>query len=161
MSNKFRIASAVGGIAVAIALIVPTLQRWEGHEARPYKDMIGVLTVCYGHTGPDIRPKDVYTPKECTTLLEKDIEKFATGVLKITPTIEDKPYVLASAISFSYNVGLENYRKSSTARNYNKGNYPLGCAYMLLYNKAGGKFVQGLQNRREDEFNICIKGAIE
>lgn len=160
MGYKARIAG-IGGIAAAIALIVPTIQRWEGHEARPYKDMVGVLTVCYGHTGPDIRPKEVYTPKECTELLEKDIGKFAEGVVKITPKIEDNPYVLASAISFSYNVGLGNYKKSSVAKNFNKEDYALGCAYMMVYNRAGGKYVQGLQNRREDEFSICIKGVID
>ena len=157
MAIKGRTIAGAGGLAAAIALIIPVIQQWEGYEPRPYKDIVGVLTVCYGHTGPEIRPKAIYTDAECTDLLEKDIEKFASGVIKITPKIEDKPYVLASAISFSYNVGLGNYKKSSVAKNFNKEDYALGCAYMMVYNRAGGKYVQGLQNRREDEFSICIK----
>jgi lysozyme len=159
-NNKGKlIGGSAAGIAAAIALIVPVIQQWEGHEPRPYKDVVGVLTVCYGHTGPDIRVRDVYTPKECKDLLESDIEKFAIGVVEISPELIDKPYILASTISFSYNIGLGAYKKSSVARNFKAGNYAAGCGWMLKYVYAGGKKWKGLENRRKAEYKICMKGV--
>jgi lysozyme len=121
--------------------------------------VVGVLTVCYGHTGTDIVPSKTYDGVECTVLLEKDIEIAAKGVLAVTPGIHDKPYILASAISFSYNVGVTTYRKSSVARNFNAGNYKAGCEWMLKYTYAKGKYIQGLANRRKHEYDICMKGV--
>jgi lysozyme len=152
-------AGAIGGLAAAIALAVPVIQRWEGHEDRPYKDIVGVLTVCYGHTGNDIVPDKTYDGVECTVLLENDIEKAAKGVLAVSPELADKPYILASAISFSYNVGVPTYKKSSVAKNFKVGNYAVGCGWMLKYTYAGGKHVPGLANRRQHEYEICMKGV--
>lgn len=155
---KTAVAGTSAGLLAALALIIPVIQKWEGHESRPYKDVVGVVTVCYGHTGPDIQLKRWYSPAECTKMLEKDLEKFSTGVLTISPELADQPYILAATISFSYNVGLETYRKSSVARNFKARNWQAGCDAMLKYTYAKGRYIQGLANRRKDEYKICIKG---
>ncbi len=49
-------AKAVGGgiaavaLAGVLALAAPLIQKWEGVRYEPYRDSVGVLTVCYGHT---------------------------------------------------------------------------------------------------------------
>lgn len=149
---------AAGGLAAALALIVPFIGQHEGHTSRPYRDVGGVLTVCDGHTGPDIVVK-TYSPVECNALLDKDVAVAANGVLAISPELKDKPYVLGATISFSYNVGIQAYGKSSVARDFKAGEFKLGCAAMLKYVYVNGKFVQGLENRREAEYVICMKGT--
>lgn len=148
-----------GGIAAAIALAVPFIAQWEGHSNHPYRDVAGVLTVCTGHTGPDIVVKHVYTDSECKTLLAADVQSTVDGVLKVSPQLRYKPYVLAATISFSYNVGVGTYSHSSVARDFNTANYSAGCRDMLKYVYAGGKYVAGLARRRASEYAVCMKGV--
>lgn len=67
MSPKLRnsVIAAVGGgaIAIASALITgPTgNDGLEGVRYNPYQDVVGVWTVCYGHTGKDIMLGKKYT----------------------------------------------------------------------------------------------------
>lgn len=148
-----------GGVAAAIALIVPFIAQHEGHVTIPYKDIGGVLTVCDGHTGRDIVVKRVYTDQECQQLLDKDVQTATDGVLKVSPELANKPYVLASTISFSYNLGVGTYQRSSVARDFKSGQYKLGCTDMLKYIYAAGKYNKGLANRRQAEYTICMKGT--
>lgn len=158
MVNPRLVTGTVGGIAAAVALILPSIQRDEGYVPHPYRDVVGVLTVCYGHTGPDIQIR-TYTNKECKVLLYDDVVKFATGVVKITPSIENRVYTLAATISFAYNIGLTKYADSSIAKEFNAGHYKQGCTNMLKYTYAKGKYIQGLANRRQGEYALCMKGT--
>ncbi|RAP73005.1 phage lysozyme family protein [Candidatus Erwinia dacicola] len=70
-----KIIAAMGGGAIAIAAaIIPSL---EGVEHKPYQDVVGVWTVCYGHTGADIIKSKTYTEAECQALLNKDLREVA------------------------------------------------------------------------------------
>lgn len=158
-TNTRLAVGAGGGIAAAIALAVPLISQWEGHRSHAYHDVAGVLTVCTGHTGRDIVVKHVYSDGECKVLLTSDVQSTVDGVLKTSPQLEFKPYVLAATISFSYNIGVGAYSHSSVARDFNSGNYKQGCRDMLKYTYAGGKYSQGLANRRASEYAICMKGV--
>lgn len=159
MANR-PIAIGAGASVVAIILTVaaPQIAKYEGTRYTPYKDIGGVLTVCDGHTGRDIRPKTVYTPKECTALLDQDATKAAEGILAVSPALAKRPYQLAAAISFTYNVGVTAYAKSSVRRDFDAGRLKSGCTDLLKYTYAGGQFSQGLLNRRKEEYAICMKG---
>ncbi|EPG7577673.1 glycoside hydrolase family protein [Providencia rettgeri] len=58
--------------AGASAIVLTVIAHFEGVRYEPYKDVGGVLTVCYGHTGIDIVPNKVYSKEECNELLELD-----------------------------------------------------------------------------------------
>lgn len=153
-------AAGAGAGAVLTALLMntvtPLLNRVEGVRHVPYYDVVHVLTVCVGHTGPDVRVKHVYSQPECDALTEKDTEKAAAGVLKVSPQLEYHPMQLAAAISFSYNVGIGGYAHSSVARNFNAGNYKAGCKALFKYEYAKGRYIQGLANRRQQEYKVCM-----
>lgn len=151
--NPRVIVAGAAGITAAVSLIVT----WEGLDQRPYADLGGVVTVCYGHTGPDIVPK-TYTKVECKEMLSKDINKFAQGVLKISPELAERPNQLGATISFSYNIGLPAYKNSSVAREFKAGNYKAGCTNMLKWVYVKGTYTKGLDNRRHQEYNVCMKG---
>lgn len=155
--NRMTVGSA-GGVAAVIALISPFIQQQEGYAAKPYKDTGGVLSVCYGYTGPDIVSR-TYSKAECNELSTKDIQIKTQNILKITPGLDRRPYVLAATISFVYNVGEGTYSKSSVARDFKAGQFKLGCTDMLKYTFIGKTYSQGLANRREREYNLCMKGA--
>lgn len=157
-SARTVVTGGAGGtlIAVAVAAILPRIQTLEGDRSIPYRDIANVLTVCSGHTGPDVVPNTFYDKGKCAVLTTQDIDKAATGVLKVSPQLKYHPMQLASAISFSYNIGVTGYAKSSVARDFNEGNFKNGCSDMLKYTYAGGKFSQGLANRRKQEYTICV-----
>ncbi|WP_252966099.1 glycoside hydrolase family protein, partial [Shigella flexneri] len=103
MSPSLRkaVAVAIGGGAVAIASVLITgpggNDGLEGVSYIPYKDIIGVWTVCHGHTGKDIMPGKTYTEAECKALLNKDL---VTVARQINPYIKvDIPETTVSAPS--------------------------------------------------------------
>jgi len=156
----------IAGILVPLSLLVGVKQfESSGKEYPvPYKDIVGVLTVCDGHTGPDIIPGKVYSPKECNNLLEKDIAKHGTGVLQcINVPISMKEY--EAYTSFAFNVGVPTFCASNILKTLNRGEHALACKGLYVHpngqkawSYAKGKYVQGLQNRRLIEYNICVQG---
>jgi lysozyme len=142
-------------MAIVMTAVVPEIQQFEGYRSVPYHDIHGVLTVCNGHTGPDVVVKKVYSQSECADLTAKDASKAADGILKVSPHLKYHPMQLAAAISFGYNVGVGNYAKSSVASNFNTGNFQAGCSALLKYTYSGGVYSKGLDARRHYEYDIC------
>jgi lysozyme len=65
MSIKRKVITSAAAASLAIA--TPLIATWEGLETKPYQDIGGVLTVCYGETqGVENRE---YTPEECENML--------------------------------------------------------------------------------------------
>jgi lysozyme len=150
-TGKGRLVAIAG--TTAAAALLGLLAPWEGKRNDPYRDIVGVWTVCYGETRVEMRS---YTDAECEDMLATGAGDFAEGVLKATPNLKDRPYQLAAASSLAYNIGLGNYRNSTAARRFRIGDYAGGCAAMLRWNRAGGKVVRGLVNRRQSEYRVCM-----
>jgi lysozyme len=143
-------------MGIVMGVSIPSIQTSEGTRNVPYYDQVKVLTVCTGHTGPDVVVGKVYSDQQCSQLTQQDAEKAASGVLKVSPHLIYHPYVLASAISFSYNVGVGTYDKSSVAREFNSGNFVQGCNDLMKYTYTNGKFNKGLEFRRQREKDLCL-----
>lgn len=141
--------------AGAVAIATPFIAGWEGRRNDPYTDLAGYRTVCYGETRVEMRR---YTDAECLAMLNKAVEEFASKVLQCTPALQNRPYQLAAATSLAYNVGVGAYCRSTADRRFDAGNWRGGCDAILLWNKAGGRVVQGLVNRRKAERELCMVG---
>lgn len=148
-------AAGGAGIVAALALAVPLIGGWEGKRNDPYLDIVGVPTVCYGETRVAMRR---YSDSECTAMLGSATKGFMEPVAKCSPTIANRPYQLAAATSLAYNIGINAYCKSTADRRFDAGDIAGGCAALKFWNKAGGKFVQGLANRRAEEYRLCMTG---
>lgn len=149
--NKVVIASALGALSLSIA--APIIAKWEGKSNDPYRDIVGVSTVCYGETRVEMRR---YTDAECTAMLQKAVKGFQNEVLRCSPTLMGHPYQLAAATSLAYNIGSSAYCRSTAARRFNEGDLKGGCEALKMWNKAGGRVVQGLVSRRNDEYSLCV-----
>lgn len=154
ISPAFRksLMGAAGGGAIAIAAVL--IPKLEGVEYKPYLDVGGVLTVCYGHTGKDIIPGKTYSKAECDALLNKDLQPFARSVNR-SVKIPASEYQKAALISFSYNVGVTAFEHSSVLRNLNAGRYQQACDGLRSWKYVDKQIVPGLINRREVEREIC------
>ena len=158
MAKKAILAgsASAGLLVLALNVATPEITALEGQQNVAYRDVANVLTVCNGHTGPDIVVGKVYSDQECHTMTVADAKKAADGVLAVSPQLLWHPMQLAAAISFSYNVGTGTYRSSTVAKLFNKGDFLGACNFLPHYKYANGRVVQGLVNRRAREQFICL-----
>lgn len=156
-NKKLVVGTMAGGsaIAAAMALAVPQIAKWEGKRNDPYLDIVKVPTVCYGETRVPMRR---YSDAECLAMLDKGVREFAEPVARCIPAIAKRPYQLAATTSLAYNVGVGGVCGSTAARRFAQGDFKGGCAALKFWNKAGGRVVQGLVNRRADEYRLCMVG---
>lgn len=151
--------------AAMTAIAVPQWETWEGVERLAYRDIVNVLTICSGDTR-NVFEGQYATEAECRKRTAAIMVEFGGGVMKASPGIEASPYEWAAHTTFAGNVGLAGYRRSSTYRLFNTKRRVEACRAMKLWNKAGGRVVRGLVNRREGdgsrigESELCLVGAI-
>lgn len=151
-------APGKGGAWVALAMGL--VAGWEGLYTHAYKDPVGIVTVCYGITNSDrkVRMGDRYSKEECHQMLAEALPKYNKDVKRCIPAIDTfPPHRHAAIVSFTYNVGGGALCKSSVARYLNQGRVKQGCDALLLYNKAGGRVLKGLVNRRAQEHEWCLR----
>lgn len=153
LKNKIVAAAAGGAIAIAAVMIKPL----EGVEYDPYRDVVGVWTVCHGHTGKDIMFGKTYTQSECDALLNKDLHKTAKAIDPYIK-VEISDFTRAALYSFAYNVGATNFKTSTLLKLLNDGKKSEACAQLKRWVYAGGKKWQGLVNRRDVEYAVCEWG---
>lgn len=126
-----------------------------------YLDIVRVGTICDGITRIDGRPVrlgDKVTEARCAVLLEEELVNHAKGVIKCTPGLYGRTNQVFPAVSLAYNIGVGGYCRSSVDRHFDAKNWKQGCDAFLMWNKAGGKVVNGLTRRRQRERAICLNG---
>ncbi|MEQ5618242.1 lysozyme [Providencia rettgeri] len=148
-----KITAAIGGGVIGLSVAMISL--FEGVEHKPYKDVVGITTVCYGHTGSDIVYGKTYTEAECLALLEKDLSKVRKGVDPLIKVdIDDN--TRAAIYSFAYNVGTGAFARSTMLKKLNAGDIAGACNELKRWTYAGGKEWKGLITRREIEKAVCL-----
>jgi len=155
VSKKAIAAGAAAVIAAAAAIVRP----WEGLEPEVYADIVGVPTVCYGHTGKDVllgQPKR--TVAQCNRLLEGDLAVACATVKRCIPEQLPAP-TEAALVSFVFNVGPSGVCGSTLQKHMRAGNIAQGCGQLMRWVYAGGRRVQGLVNRRQAEYRVCMEGV--
>lgn len=150
MSKGKVIGGTAAGVLLAAALVV---MPWEGYEAKPYRDIVGVMTVCYGST-TRIEQR-AYSQAECEARLHTELGGYLQGISAcIKKPMREREW--AAVLSWTYNVGLGAACRSTLVRRINAGEQgPAWCAELDKWVYAGGKRVQGLINRRAAERAIC------
>lgn len=152
-AGKGKLIAMIG--APAAALLIGTVSQWEGKRNDPYRDIVGVMTVCYGETRVQMRR---YTDAECEDMLAEGLTDFAGPVLARNPELRGRPNQLAAAVSLSYNIGIAAYRRSTVAKRFGAGDYRGACDAFLSWSYAGGRQDKGLLRRRAAERDICLRG---
>lgn len=162
--GKKTLTATVG--AGAAALLLSYVPMFEGVILRGYKDPIGIVTACAGHTRTAVLGR-AYTREQCDQLLAEDLLEFA-GVVDRCITVPLEPHQKAALISFSYNVGpgkkgvkdglceLKSGRQPQIRQRFNRGDYAGGCRALTEgWVTAGGVRLNGLVKRRATERAMC------
>lgn len=137
---------------------VALVKRFEGFSPKPYKCPAGVWTIGYGTTegvGPDTPPM---TEEEASERLEADLNRIGEVVGMHLPQLSQNK--VDAILSFCYNVGVEAFLDSTLCEviRRNPENYIVIKNEFRRWNKAGGKVLRGLVNRRESEAEMYAKG---
>lgn len=157
---KPPLTMTTGAKSAWIGLALTLVAGWEGLYTKAYKDPIGVVTICYGVTNHDrsVKMGDQVSKDQCQKWLAEDLPRYDAMAKKCIPNIDSfPPHRHAAIVSFVYNVGQGNLCKSSVARHLTAGRVQQGCDALLQWNKAGGKVLKGLDNRRRNEREWCLR----
>lgn len=129
---------------------VDLIKQYEGCCLRSYLCPAGILTIGYGHTGPDVKKGQVISKDEAERLLQQDLLKFSKCVAdRVKVTITDNQF--AALVSFAYNLGLGSLYTSTLLKLLNRGDFSGTSMEFMKWNKAGGKVLAGLTKRRNSE----------
>jgi lysozyme len=135
------------------------IAKHEGLRLKPYLCPARVPTIGYGNTyyadGKRVTMQDKpITKEQAYELLKIIADKFARQVdAVVTATVTQNQF--NALVSFAYNIGMGNFRKSTLLRMVNLSPHNASIrAQFMRWNKAGGVELRGLTNRRIDEANL-------
>lgn len=150
-------AKVGAGVAAGVLLLAGGLiAKWEGVRYEPYQDVVGVWTVCYGHTG-NVVPGKKYTIDECKALLREDMLE-ANGHVRRCVARPMPEGVEAALTSLTFNVGPVAVCHKTIGAYAKAGDWPRTCAELDKWKYAGGRVFRGLVLRRADERKVCEAG---
>ena len=130
---------------------IELIKSFEGCVLTGYPDIGGVPTVGYGSTGPDVYIGMKITQAEAERRLAKELEHFENGVSNLVKVAINQNEFDA-LVSFSFNVGLGAFQRSTLLRLLNDGTErDIVSSEFLRWNKVDGKPVEGLTRRRKAE----------
>lgn len=136
------------------------IKGFEGKRLTAYDDGVGVWTIGYGTikypNGVRVKKGDTCTDAQAESYLKNDLVKFESAINRLVkvPLNQNQFDALAS---FTYNLGETNLSKSTLLKKLNAKDYLGAADQFLVWNRAGGKVLNGLVRRREAERNLFLK----
>lgn len=112
-------------------------------------------SIGYGHYSPSVKKGQVITTEQAETFMKEDVAKFSEKLAESCKNLTQNQY--DALISLIYNIGWFNFRHSMTyvyCQNCGRLYTPEQCAdRIILWVRAGGRVLAGLQRRRVNEAN--------
>ena len=131
---------------------------WEGYSDRAIIPIPGdVPTIGFGTT-EGVKIGDKTTPPRALGRALTDVQKFE-GALKDCVEVPLHQYEYDAFTSLAYNIGPAAFCNSTLVRKLNASDYAGACAEISRWDRAGGRVVRGLVNRRAKERALC-EGAL-
>ena len=126
---------------------VSLIKRFEGCRLNAYKCPAGVWTIGYGHTAGVVEGMTI-TQAQADAYLRDDIAKYENAVMKYDSIYHFNKNQFDALVSFTFNCGIGNLKNLTQS---GKRTIAQISTKILLYNKAGGVTLLGLQRRRNEE----------
>jgi GH24 family phage-related lysozyme (muramidase) len=132
---------------------IDLIKSFEGCELHAYKCAAGVWTIGYGHTA-GVKEGDKITHSQADAFLAQDLNHFEDGVMELIRRATQSQF--DAMVSFAFNLGLGNLRKSTLLKYHNKGLYLDAAAQFGCWKYAQGRVLLGLVRRREAERKLYL-----
>lgn len=134
---------------------IDLIKKFEGCRLDAYKCPAGVWTIGYGHTA-GVTAEQKISQAQAEAYLRADLEKYEKKVEKYTDRYRWTQNEFDAMVSFAYNLGSIDKLTANGTRTK-----AVIAEKILLYNKAGGKVLDGLTKRRQAERKLFLSGAYE
>lgn len=148
---------AIGALVISAAGLAG-VAAWEGYRSEAYLDVVGVPTIGYGTT-EGVELGDKITEPVARERLKQDMSRFRSS-MQLCVKVPLHQYEFDAYASLTYNIGGKAFCGSTLVRKLNREDYAGACAEITRWNRAGGRVVQGLVNRRAEERARC-EGRLE
>lgn len=138
---------------------IDLIRHFEGVSLTPYLCPAGVLTIGYGHTGPDVTPDSRIQESHAEVLLKQDLKKFETAILKLVE-IPLNQNQFDALVSFCFNIGSGAFASSTLLKRLNAGENANNVIKEELprWNKGdNNQVLLGLTRRRSAEIELFLK----
>lgn len=152
--------AVAGGLLLSVGGIV-AVSNHEGLRYAAYPDPAtggAPWTICYGHTGKDVKPGVVVKQAQCDKWLAEDL-RIAQNVVTTTVRVPIQQGEMDAYTSFVYNVGGANWRSSTMLRLLNQGKRKEACDQFPRWVYANKIKLEGLATRRYAERATCLSGG--
>lgn len=130
------------------------IKKFEGCRLQAYQDSVGVWTIGYGHT-KGVKKGQIITNAQATEFLKQDCEKAERNVMKYNEIYHWNQNQFDALVSFAFNIGSITQLTASGKRDIKTISQKI-----LAYNKAGGRVLNGLTERRRAEKALFDKYII-
>lgn len=134
------------------------LHHYEGCKLTAYPDPAtggAPYTIGFGDTGPDVVPGLTITQDEANRRLANRLAReFEPGVSNLAITATQKQF--DALVSLAYNIGLKNLRTSTVMNRTNEGEKDQAANAFMLWNRAAGNVMKGLNRRRYAERMVYL-----
>lgn len=143
------------------------LTEWEGRCNEAYQDSAGLPTIGVGHLltkdelasgkililGEAIKYHDGLTALQIDRLLTQDLAG-SEGAVNSGLNVALNQNQFDALVSFTFNIGRKEFFNSTLRKILNNGQFAKAPEQLRRWNRSGGKVVQGLINRRENEIKL-------
>ena len=130
----------------------------EGLRLIAYKDAGGVLTLGWGHTGPDVRDGQTITMNKAEALLQADVSHAASVVNEHAMPCSQGQF--DALVDFVFNLGQERFVRSTLLRKHQAQNYTGAANEFCRWVYGGGKVLPGLVKRRAAEAHLYLSDKL-
>lgn len=131
---------------------IDLIKSFEGLSLQVYHDVVGLLTVGYGHR-TNLAWGESISQETADQLLEQDLKHFSDGVTKLLK-VELNENQFSALVSFAYNLGIGSLEHSTLLKMCNQNKLTECQNQFGKWCHAGGHVVPGLVRRRNAERDL-------
>lgn len=129
----------------------------EGIKLNSYQDIGGIWTIGIGTTivnGHTVKSGMSCTKEQAYGYFKEHLEKFVYPIIENYVHVPLTQNQFDALCSFIYNVGENNFKNSTLLLLLNELKYKEASEQFKKWNKAKGKVVSGLTDRRKKEYTL-------
>ena len=129
----------------------------EGYVGTAYDDGVGVQTIGFGTT-QGVKKGDRITVERALIRLGQNVDEKETAMKACVGAVPLYQYEWDAYVSLTYNIGTGAFCKSTLVKRLKTDppDYKAACSEIIRWNRAGGRFLDGLVKRRRAEYLKCI-----
>lgn len=132
------------------------IKSFEGCKLAAYRDIKGIITIGYGHTGADVYDGMTINQAAADMFLRTDLKRTEDGVNAcLNVSVNDNQF--SALVCLAYNIGLGSFSSSTLLKCLNANMNDKAVREFERWDHANGVEIPGLLRRRQAERDLFMK----